>query len=277
MTILAIAAFILGTIIGSFLNVVALRYNTGKTVGGRSRCFSCGKTLRWYELIPVLSYLALRGRCSECRSKISVQYPLVEFTTGILFLGIFLKYNPMLFTAPFIPYFLFPVVFSMVVASILMVIVVYDIEHTIIPDGFVYAFIALGAILRAYMLWSSNFSAPEVWNAFAGIFFFIFFFSLWLVSKGTWMGFGDAKLVLGIGLFLGLSSGLSALFLAFWAGSIVGIVLILARKIGTGKTRLFGMGKQITMKSEIPFAPFLVIGFLAVFFFGINVFQLMTF
>ncbi len=277
MTLFAVLAFMFGTIIGSFLNVVALRYNTGKSVGGRSSCFSCGKTLEWYELVPVISYFILRGRCSKCGSKISPQYPLVECTTGLLFLGIFLKYSPMLLTAPFLSYFILPVAISAIVASILMVIVVYDIEHTIIPDGLVYAFIAIGALIRIYMLVASGFSMGEIWNTLAGLFFFTFFFLLWFVSKGTWMGFGDAKLVLGIGLYLGLSEGLSALFLAFWIGSAYGLVLIFLRALGKGKTRLFGTGKEITMKSEIPFAPFLVIGLLLVFFFGINVFQILSF
>src|SRR3989344_4234135 len=90
--------FVFGAIIGSFLNVIILRYNTGlsqkNSIGfsGRSHCFSCGKNIKWYDLVPVLSFLFLKGRCRHCKSKISIQYPLVEFITGILFLATFLKF-----------------------------------------------------------------------------------------------------------------------------------------------------------------------------------------
>src|SRR5690242_17998674 len=90
--------FILGTIIGSYINVVVLRYHTGRSsVTGRSLCFSCGKTLSWYELVPIFSFLFLNGKCLGCNSRISYQYPIVEFITGILFLGIASKIGLSLF------------------------------------------------------------------------------------------------------------------------------------------------------------------------------------
>jgi prepilin signal peptidase PulO-like enzyme (type II secretory pathway) len=275
MTFFAVAVFILGTIIGSFLNVVALRYNTGFSLGGRSRCFSCGKTLNWYELIPVFSYLFLRGKCSACKSKISIQYPLVEATTGLLFVGIFFHVSHLLFidTTQFVVMF----AFYAIIFSILVVITIYDIFHTIIPDGLVYTFIALAGLLRIFLLITSDFSKTELLNTAAGIIFFTFFFLLWFISRGTWMGFGDAKLVFGIGLLLGLVSGLSALFLAFWIGSAIGLVLLWLATLGKGTTSLFHTQKQITMKTEIPFAPYLILGTALVFFFGINVFHFFAF
>ena len=89
-----IFSFVLGTLIGSFLNVVALRYNTGMTVNGRSKCFSCGKNLSWFELFPVLSFLFQKGACRKCKSKISWQYPLIETLSGIIFVMIFLIFPP---------------------------------------------------------------------------------------------------------------------------------------------------------------------------------------
>src|ERR1700752_70221 len=100
MLLFGIAAFVFGTIIGSFLNVVALRYNTGFSLGGRSRCFSCGKTLYWYKLIPLFSFLIQGGRCRKCHSQISIQYPLVEALTGLVFLGLFLKFQDSFFKDP---------------------------------------------------------------------------------------------------------------------------------------------------------------------------------
>ncbi len=275
MIFFAIAVFVLGTIIGSFLNVVALRYNTGFSIGGRSRCFSCGKTLRWYELVPLFSYLFLGGKCSECKSKISPQYPIVEATTGVLFVGIFLQYQDLFIND--LRLFALYSIFYAVIFSILVVIIVYDILHTIIPDGLVYAFITLSALFRFYELYASHFSRPELWNTAAGILFFTFFFLLWFISRGTWMGFGDAKLVLGIGFLLGLMPGISALFLAFWIGSVVGLGIVGLSSLSKGTNSLFRDGKQITMKTEIPFAPYLILGLWLVYFFHINVFHLLSF
>ena len=92
-SILLIIFSILGLIIGSFLNVVILRFNTNKTLGGRSGCMACEKELNWYELIPVFSFFALQGRCSGCQTKISVQYPLVELATGVIFGVLFCKFT----------------------------------------------------------------------------------------------------------------------------------------------------------------------------------------
>ena len=123
-----IIIFIFGTIIGSFLNVFVLRYNTGVSfVTGRSRCFSCSKDLHWYELIPLFSFLMLRGKCLKCKSKISYQYPLVEGLTGIIFVAVFLVIG----LAPILPLYL-------IVASLLIAMSVYDFQHKIIPDGMVY-------------------------------------------------------------------------------------------------------------------------------------------
>src|SRR5258708_6429084 len=89
--LIAVFVFIFGTVVGSFLNVLILRFNTGKTLGGRSQCLVCGKTLNGYELVPLFSFIFLGGRCSKCRSKISIQYPLVELASGFIFLFLFFR------------------------------------------------------------------------------------------------------------------------------------------------------------------------------------------
>src|SRR3989338_3567698 len=96
-TIVTILFLVLGLIIGSFLNVVIYRYNTARTLGGRSACMSCQKVLCWYELIPLISFLALGGRCKYCKTKISKQYPAVELLTGIIFASLFLKFQGLFF------------------------------------------------------------------------------------------------------------------------------------------------------------------------------------
>lgn len=242
--------FILGAIIGSFLNVVIYRYHTGKTVGGRSECLTCGKTLGARELIPIASFIFQRGRCRKCGARISFQYPLVEVTTGLLFL---LAYT--LHPAPY------NLLYYGVTVSILMVIVVYDIRHTIIPDSFAYAFAALAFL---YGLLVPPVGISLLWFVLSGPFLAAPFAFLWFISQGRWMGLGDAKLALGIGWFLGWYAGISALILAFWIGAAVGISL------------LFLKGKRFTMKSEIPFGPFLVLGMLIVFFCEVDLIGLQT-
>ena len=259
-------SFVLGTIIGSFLNVVALRYGTQKNLGGRSSCMSCQHQLSWYELVPVVSFTALNGKCRNCKSKISVQYPLVEMTTGILFAFTFLKLFPLLEIAPSI--FILTFAFLSVIFSILMVIVVYDMKHKMIPDGLVFWFIGLS------LLWVVSLrglhgvvSFPGYLDLLAGPLLALPFALLWLFSGGKWIGFGDAKLALGMGWFLGIVGGISAVALGFWVGAAVSILLLLVSKFGKSKIK-------ISRNTEIPFAPFLVLGLVLVFFFNLDFFYI---
>lgn len=252
---------------GSFLNVVILRYNTGKPiVNGRSECFSCGKKLGFHEMVPVFSFIFLRGRCSRCKSKISWQYPLVEFLTGLVFWAIFYKSG---FPANFSVFNLFSLLFYLLTWSILIVIFVYDMRHKIIPDGLVYAFAVLSLIyLLVFQIYFGYGAREIIYSVLVGFEFFLPFFLLWFFSGGRWMGFGDAKLALGIGWFLGLWNGLAALVLAFWIGAAYSIAVLLLNKLGI--VRLFFLLKNLTMKSEIPFAPFLILGVATAFFAGID-------
>lgn len=254
-----IFSFLFGLIIGSFLNTVIYRYNTGRTVGGRSKCLSCGHTLTWRELIPVVSYVIQGGKCAKCGSQFSATYPLVEFFTALLFLGVSIKFLPNSFEFVTFPRELvILLVVHWFIMSLLMVIAVYDLRHKIIPDGMVYAFI----VVSAMMAWWQN---PEA--LLAGGYFFAFFGFIWLASRGKWLGFGDAKFVTGIGFMLGLTSGVSALMIACWSGALCGLS-------GMGLSRLRQGSSSLTIKSELPFAPFLILGLLVVFFFQINVFEL---
>lgn len=260
--------FILGAIVGSFLNVVILRWNTGQSIFGpreRSCCFSCRKQLVWWELVPIVSFFILRGRCSTCKSKISWQYPAVEFCTGVVFAFLMFRF-------PFSP---LSFIYAACVASVLIVITFYDLKHKIIPNFFVYVFIVLAAMPLVF----SGQPVAELMMSFdtlAGPIFYACFALLWLVSRGTWIGFGDAKLVLGIGLLLGLAHGLSALVLAFWIGAVVSIALVLFRTLVQKNivpvTRLPLALQHLTMKSEVPFAPFLILGTAIAFFYHVDIF-----
>ena len=251
--LIGIFVFAAGACVGSFLNVVALRYNTGRSLAGRSGCFSCGHTLGFFDLIPILSFFFSAGRCRYCGSGVSLQYPLVEALVGLLFLGLYLK-----------GFSLSSAVYLGVVFSLLTVILIYDIRHKIIPNPFVYAFITFSALPLFFNFETLVFSLPPLWHLLAGPILFAPFFFLWFISKGQWLGLGDGKLAWGIGWLLGLSSGGVALLIAVWAGAGVGMLFFI------GQHLLSRGEKRLTMKSEVPFAPFMIFGALAVLFSGID-------
>lgn len=230
--------FVLGLIIGSFLNVWGLRHNSGLSLGGRSFCPRCGRQLRWYELLPVLSFLLIRGRCTKCRAKISWQYPSVEILTGLIFATIFNLEFPIFYK-----------VILLAVFCIFVVITIYDLRHKIIPDSLVYSAILL-ALVGRWLL------GGEFMDWLAGPILFLFFALIWVITRGRALGFGDAKLALAIGVLLGAGMGYSAVVLSFWMGAVFGLGYLLVSRT----LPLLRGSKRITMKSEIPFAPFLVGG-----------------
>ncbi|MFA5933811.1 MAG: prepilin peptidase [Candidatus Paceibacterota bacterium] len=249
-------AFIFGTIIGSFLNVVVFRMNTNMTLGGRSMCLSCAKPLRWFELIPLVSYFIQRGKCRRCLSKISSQYSWVEFFTGIVFAFIFLKFQYMLIFGALLP-FIIVAGFYLLISSILIVTAVYDLRHKIIPDSCAYSFIGLSMLAPFFIHTSGCYlEIPLPLDLLAGFIISLPFGLIWLLSNGRLMGFGDVKLMVGIGFLLGLSSGITAVVFAFWIGAAASLLLLIFK------------GREYTMKSEIPFAPFLILATLLVFFYN---------
>ena len=250
-----ILAFIFGTIIGSFLNVVALRFNTGVSIQGRSKCMSCGVGLTWRELVPLFSFLAQRGSCKKCKSSISWQYPLVEFMGGALFVLVFIMFPPVSLVAG-IQTFLY-----IVITSVLLVICAYDIKHKIIPDVLSYIFAGL-SIVSLFFGGSALFHTPTIWALIAGPLLALPFALLWVISKGMWMGLGDAKLMLGIGWLLGINGGVNAMILAFWIAAPVSLIWLYATK---GKFK---------PKTEIPFGPYLVLGMYLVLLFQFQVLDL---
>ncbi len=255
--IIATFVFIFGVVIGSFLNVVALRYKTGRGLGGRSFCFSCGTPLKVYELIPILSFVFQKGKCRECRTPLSWQYPCVEFLTGTIFL---LVYTKVVQNLPFVSLLEMP--FYWFVFSLLIVISIYDLRHKIVPDllAFLFGFSSLLWVLATHSVGYIG-SLEGFLNIIAGLIFFVPFFLLWSLSRGQWMGLGDGKLVIGIGTLLGLAHGASAIILGFWIAAGVSLVLLGLQKY----VRLHI--PFLKMTSEMPFAPFLVLGtFLAYYF-----------
>jgi len=251
-TLSLILTFIFGVVVGSFLNVVALRFNTGMGLGGRSKCMSCGTTLTWKELIPLFSFIFQKGACKKCRSKISWQYPVVEFIAGAIFVLIFFAYPPTDALSAV------ATSFQVVIACLLLVISVYDIKHKIIPDGFVYTCGGI-ALLSLFVGGSSWWHIPTVEMLIAGPLLALPFALLWAVSRGVWMGLGDAKLTLTVGWLLGVSAGVNALILSFWIAAAASLIW------------LFATHTKIKPKIEIPFGPYIILGFYLVLLFHIQV------
>lgn len=260
-----------GLIVGSFLNVVIYRYHTGKSLSGHSHCLSCGHTLRWYELFPLVSYVCLFGRCGSCGCTIPLRYFLVELSTALLFVSLFAY---MSVSGLFL--------FSMVLVSILMVVAVYDIYHMVIPNELVIGTSILAVIyfvLQYGLFWDTE---RFLSHAGAALGAFLFYGGLWLVSKGKWIGFGDAKLAIPLGFILGTPSVFTFVVFSFWIGAIVSLGLIgipaifHVLKAYCSSYPVVNYSKYFTMKSEVPFAPFMIAAFLLVYIFNLDVLQLMT-
>lgn len=241
----SITIFLFGLIVGSFLNCLIYRLKAGESFWkGRSHCPYCRHKLSWFDLIPVLSFFLLERKCRYCRKPISWQYPLVELATGFLFVFCFLFHVPYL---------------AFIIVPLLIVIFVYDLKHYIIPDKIIYFAILVSGIWYAiYGLFLNQYTKYDILNTlYSALVASAFFFSIVLISRGHWMGMGDVKLAFLMGLFLGWPNVFIALFLAFFIGAVLGVILIISGK------------KQLS--SEIPFGPFLVTGTLIALFWGQNI------
>ncbi len=286
MTFFAVFFFVLGTIIGSFLNVVVLRYGT-QTLGGRSRCLSCGKTLRWYELVPIFSFVFQKGRCRKCKTLISWQYPLVELITGIVFALVAYKelgsssLELSAFGLSSISSFVFILhtsyfILLLTLWSLLIALSVYDLKHKIIPDALVYSACFASLLILLFSYGETYNLQLTTYNFFSGFFFALPIALIWFFSRGRAMGLGDAKLVLMFPWVVGLSKGLSAVIIGFWIGAVVSLIGLflntlfpyLPRKMFPSlRRKLKGLG----FKTELPLGPFLVLGLFLVYMFGWDV------
>lgn len=249
--------FLIGISVGSFLNVLIDRLPNEQKISGRSICDYCYHQLAWYDLIPIASFIFLKGRCRYCRKKLSIQYPSVEFLTGVSFVFIYWYIGPLINqNLVLIENFhlkLWQLIGYWVIVSSLIVIFFSDVKYHLIPDSIQLSFFIGSLILLPFLSTGdlAHFFLNQVYSALiiaAPIFAFNFF------SSGKAMGFGDVKLSFTIGFLLGIKLGFMALYVAFISGGIVGATLLLLRK------------KHL--KSKIAFGPFLAIGTVLMLFFG---------
>lgn len=260
-TYVTVFVFVFGAIIGSFLNVVIYRFHTGKSINGNSHCMSCLRPLLWYELFPLFSYLALRGKCRTCGSYIPPRYFLVELMTALGFVAIYFHGGSVE------TLFLTGVLFAL-----LMVIAVYDVYHFIIPNELVILVSIVALSFAGMTLFEERDITVLIPAILSGLAAFLFYGGLWKVSGGRWIGFGDAKLAIPLGFLTSFPGVFSMIVLSFWVGAAVSLVLLGIQKIAKrGKIHLQIFGSQLTMSSEIPFAPFLIVGFILSYFYGVDV------
>lgn len=275
--------FIFGLVVGSFLNVISLRYKeegnvfNSQALSGRSRCPICRKNLAWYELIPIISFIIQRGECRHCGHKISLQYPIVEIISGLIFVSV--PYSLSAFSQFIVPNYYLPItVLWILVFLILLLLSSIDFRLFIIPDMLNGLLAIFGAALIFLTQQSGEFGNFK--GSFFGAYSFVFglreniwanhivaaflaagFFAMIIfLTKGKAMGWGDVKLAAALGFIFGWPDITMVLGISFIIGAIFGVGLVI-------------MGKK-KIKSVIPFGPFLAMGAVATFLFGLPLIEL---
>lgn len=235
--------FILGLAAGSFLNVLALRYREGgriftaDVISGRSHCPYCQKTLRWYELVPLFSFIIQLGRCRHCHHKITWQYPVVEILSGLTFVVL--------------PWIVEPAPLGILIVLTLMLITLIDLRLLVIPDQLNWFLVLLGLAPLFIPAFDPHLLIPKIGGALFGL---VFFGLIIFLSRGRGMGLGDLKMAAALGFLFAWPSILVLVALAFILGGIwaAGVLLL---------------GKK-SMKDAVPFGPFLALAGVLVIFFG---------
>lgn len=258
-----------GLIIGSFLSVLISRYGAKTIIYGRSRCGSCGRTLGFFDLVPLFSFLYMRGKCRMCGSRISRRYIVLEILTALVFVSITYHIHTLgpVLAGSFVWLFLL----YAIAWSALIALAFYDLDHFIIPDGLVAVFIVAGYAARIMELSVEQMPFTYL-TLISGVILAAPFLFFWIISRGTWLGFGDIKLIFGIGGMLGIISGTSAVILGIWFGAAISLILIATKSFALVRIR-----KQLTMKSEVAFGPYLVLGTYTAFMFLPDVLNLSVF
>jgi leader peptidase (prepilin peptidase)/N-methyltransferase len=282
MTLQNLILFLIGASFGSFLNVLYFRYHPDKfilnkdIIKGRSYCPKCHKTLSFYELIPVISFIIQGGRCRSCKQKISFQYILIEILSGLIFVftPLFLKNNFITFFSKIHNIYYFwglSFIWSIILLTLILIALI-DLKFQIIPNELNLFLLFLGIILSVLQFynWNDFYSLLGPYGALLGfknnliinklialLFSLILFGGLVALTLGRGMGMGDVKLMIALGIVFGWPEIIIVSILSFILGGIISIItLILKRK---------------TMKSLLPFGPFIVVSSFLVIFFGYEI------
>lgn len=229
--------FVIGASIGSFLNVLIDRLPNDETILGRSHCDHCGKKLSWFDLIPIVSFIFIKGKCRYCHKSLSFQYPFIEALTGISFVLVYL--------------FQFSIIHLILmwgIASCLIVIFFTDLKYHLISD---YMLVAIAVFIGLLHI-SSNLNLVNF--LISGAFVALPIYLIYFISRERAMGLGDVHLSFTVGFLLGWRMGFMALYIAFVLGAVVGLIMIAIHK------------KKL--KSRIPFGPFIVTGTVVMLFYG---------
>lgn len=246
--LLTIPIFIFGLAIGSFVNVVVMRtLREEDFLRGRSKCDHCGRILKWYEMIPLLSYIILRGRCRTCHQEIDIMHPVVELLVGALFVWWWLIGSAFFELTTNLSVQIVQPLFWLLAGLIMLTIAIIDWQSSYIPDWLTQLLFWLVIGYRLFLLNFGWYQPRDLaWSMAGATSLTLFFLFLFLITKKRGFGFGDVKLVFPLALLMGWPEMLIGIWLAFVSGALYGVGLILARQKKFGQT--------------IPFGPFLILG-----------------
>lgn len=219
--------------------------------GDRSRCLQCGHELRWYDLVPLFSWLSTRGNCRYCKKPIGRFEPLMELGTAALFVGFYyywlLSFDPASWPL---------LIVWAIILVLMMILLAYDAKWFLLPNKVMFTLIILAGGVAAWNIASSTVPVETFWStAVAVLILGGLYLALWVVSRGAWVGFGDVKLGLALGLLLG---DWQLAFLALFLANLLGVIAVMPGLVS----------KKISRKTHVPFGPFLIGGFFISLFIG---------
>lgn len=250
-----ILSFILGASIGSFTQVIATRLHVAPIIKGRSKCLSCGEALRASDLIPIVSYFLLRGKCRYCKVPYGASSVVIEVVFGVVFIAL---YHFILQDAPTLLVSIWWLAYYTALFIVLGVMALYDRVHSFIPISFLISFLVLMFVMFGFRI-GASFSIETL---IAPLVTALPFLLVWLITKGKGVGFGDVILFFGVGAFFGIYEGLAVFILSVWMGALIGLYY------------KYVVTKNIKKATAMPFVPFIVFSFLIVLFTGIDIFSI---